>query len=170
MQEFSLASFADTNTDDIVALDSLVPPAGAFGVRVSGAALGENEKKEGIDPNTGMPYLPLFFAAYKYEILSADPLDKNVDGEKLKGRVLNDRFTFWPTQMQEYIGLLKGRYRKAGIATDGRMGGVEGGEPGWIDGAVDQIIGLKIRHGKNADGSPRAYFDWFNLNEEEAAA
>ena len=169
--EFSLASFAEIVTDDIKALDSLLPPAGIFAMRITSAQLGENPAKEGIDEKTGMPYLPLFFLQFKYEVLEAQPVDKGVDPETLVGRVWNERFTFWPAQMQDNIGLLKGRYQKAGIPNTGRMGGLEGGEPGWVDGAVESMIKVKIRHATNKNnGSTNAYFDWVKLPTPVAEA
>lgn len=166
---FSLADFANTVTDDIKALDSLLPPAGTFACRINSAMLGENETKDGIDPQTNEPYLPLFFAEFKCEVLEAQPLDKDIDPSTLIGRVINDRFTFWPSAFNDMIGLLKGRYKKVGFDINGRVGGMEGGEPGWLDGANEKIIGLKIVHRTRKDDT-RAYFSWFKLEEGEDSA
>lgn len=167
---FSLADFADQVTDEIKALDSLLPPAGTFAIRCTDAALGENEAKEGIDQNTGLPYPPLYFTGYKYEILEAKPIDTSIDKDSLVGRVLNERYTFWPSGMNDAIGLLKGRYAKVGLSNTGRMGGLEGKEPGWIDGAKEHIFGIKIRHANTKDGSARAYYSWFALEVGESGA
>ena len=168
---FSLADLAGMETDEIRAITSLVPAAGNFGVEVLAVRLAERDKKEGINPKTGLEYPNLFFVEFKYKILSAEPLDRNVDGEALLNRTLNDQFTIWPDQMAEMIGLLKGRYKAAGLDNSGRLGGVEGGEPGWLDGAVGAIIGLRIKHSpiKGSD-DVRANFNWFALNPEEDAA
>jgi hypothetical protein len=166
---FSLADFSEQVTDEIKALDTLLPAAGSFAVKINDLALGENDVKEGIDPKTGAPYLPLFFVAFKYEILDGEPLDRTVDIEGLKGKVLNDRHTFWPSAMNDMIGLLKGRYAKVGFENVGRLGGLEGGAPGWLDSAREGIIGLKIKHAVR-NGETRANFSWFALEEGEAGA
>ena len=158
--EFSLASFADQVTDDIKALDSLLPPAGLYGMKLNSVSLGVNEAKEGIDPATGMPYPPLPYVTFKYEVLEAQPLDKNTDPDSLVGRTWNERFTIWPKDWQACIGLIKGRYAKAGFDTSGRLGGLEGQEPGWLDGAVEQVAVVKIKHATNKQGNTNAYFEW----------
>lgn len=169
--EFSLASFAEMETDDIKALDSLLPPAGIFAMKVTSAQLGQNPPKEGIDEDTGLPYLPLVYLQFKYEVLDAQPADKAVDPETLLGRTWSERFTFWPKQLQDNIALLKGRYAKAGVPNSGRMGGLEGGEPGWIDGIVEEIIKVKIRHSTNkTTGNTNAYFDWMKFEKQAPEA
>lgn len=166
--DFSLAEFADQDTSDIKELDSLLPPMGVFYVKITTAKLGENPPKEGLDPKTGMPYPKLIYTGYKYQVLQALPADKSIDADTWTNRVLSERHTFWPAQLKDSIGLLKGRYKKVGFENSGRMGGVEGGEPGWIDGAEEKIIGLKCKHiPKN--GSSIAVYDWFKVEVEGEA-
>lgn len=163
--DFSLAEFADYVTDDIKELDSLLPPMGTFYVEVVSANLGKNPPKEGINPDTQLPYPPLVFTGFKYKVLQATPADKSIDADTWVGRPLSERHTFWPAQFKDSIGLLKGRYKKVGFENNGRLGGVEGGEPGWIDSAVGQILGLKCKHiPKN--GSFIAVYDWFKAEVE----
>jgi hypothetical protein len=166
---FSLNDMADMVTDDIKELDSLLMPAGVYAVKVTQAMLGQNDAKEGLDDN-GEPYPPLFYLQRKYEVLELNPLDKTVDADKYVGRTINDRFTFWPADFQDRIGLLKGDYKRVGLANSGRMGGLEGGEPGWIDGAVESMIGLKCKHVKKASGDFIAVYNWFKLDDPNSEA
>jgi hypothetical protein len=170
---FSLADFANTETDDIKELNSLLMPVGTYAVKITELKLGEREKKEGIDPKTGMEYLPLYYLARQYEVLEANLVDKTEDPDRFIGRKINDSVTFWPSDVASQIGLLKGDFKRCGIPNSGRMGGLEGGEPGWIDGGVDKIIGLKCTHGTR-NGEQFARYKWFKLDtgeaEQEAAA
>jgi len=170
---FSLADFAGLDTTEVKELTSLLPPAGIFAIRCTSAILGANMPEEGAVNEDGTPKLPLFNCAYKLEVLEAQPLDKTLDAEKMVGRALSQRFTFWPSNFEEQIGLLKGMYKKVGLPNAGKVGGMEGGEPGWIDGAVEHLFKIRIRHGK-VKGSDQAFFDWVGPIEgaesSEAAA
>ena len=148
----SLADLAGMNTDQIQTLLSRVPNAGIYRVR------GTEVKGSESEPTDGKP--PLIRYGYKYEVISCQPTDKNVDPETLVGRVLNESYTLWPKQLVELIGLLKGRYQKVGLPNTGmNIGGVEGKEPGWLDTVVGYEFDLRIRTATK-DGETRAYFDW----------
>lgn len=163
LDSFTLADFAEMETDDIKAIKSLLFPAGMFGVLVKSVTLGVTKNTEGkIDEKTGAPFPDLYWVDFKAEVVDAEPLDKEIDKESLLGRTISERFTFWPAQMKELIGLLKGRYKEAGFEINGKLGGLEGGEPGWLDSAVDKLLIIRVRHGKpNAEtGVQRAFYDW----------
>lgn len=170
---FSLADFANLDTTEVKELTSLLPPAGSFAIRCTIAQLGMNAVEEGATNEDGTPKLPLFFANYKFEVLEAAPLDKKIDADKLVGRALTQRFTFWPSNFEDQIGLLKGMYKRVGLPNAGAVGGMEGGEPGWLDGAVEHMFKIRIRHGK-VKGNDQAFFDWVGpiagAEESEAAA
>lgn len=166
---FSLADFANTTTDEIKELDSLLMPMGTYAVKVVSAQLGQGEAKEGIDEKTGMPYLPLFYLERKYEVLECNLVDKSLDNQRFVGRTIKDRVTFWPSDIESHIGLLKGDYKRVGLPNSGRMGGLEGAEPGWIDNAVDQLIGLKCTYYKQ-NGEDRARWKWFKLDDADSEA
>src|SRR5690606_24336630 len=121
------AALAETNVDDVVAITSRVWPAGI--ARVRGKAISAQERESNKE---GEP--PLFIFTFTHEILAYQPTDKTVDPETLNGRDLKESYPIWPKDLIESIGLLKGRYQKAGIPNSGMpMGGVEGKEPGWMD-------------------------------------
>lgn len=153
MAGFSLADLGNTETDEIKAIESLLFTPGLYDVKIVSMNLGQLPAKEGLN-DKGEPYAPLFYVDEKYEVLEAEPLDKSVDAESLQGRTITNRTTFWArsqTEFLEQIGLLKGRFQKAGLNNSGRIGGVEGGEPGWLDGAADEIIKIKVTHSKPND-------------------
>lgn len=156
----SLADFAGIETDEVKALSTRLFPAGLFAVRTSEVSLSKREK-EGIDPNTGEPYLPMFSIIFKHEILEAEPLDKSVNAESLVGRHVTEERTFWPNDLLTEIGVLKGDYLKVGLNPTGHLGGLEGAEPGWVDTIVDHIFPLKVTHSKpNAEGQQRLRISW----------
>jgi hypothetical protein len=165
---FSLADLANMETDEIRALESRLFPAGKFTVRGVSAQIGEIEAKEGLDEN-GEPYLPLYFAEFKYIVLEADPLDKTVDPASIENRVITNRKVFWPKSFNDEIGLLKGDYIKIGLEPVGRLGGLEGGEPGWLDTIVDHVFELKVAHSKaNPEtGAQRVMINFLRTQREE---
>lgn len=166
----SLASLAEMDTDEIKSLDSRLFPAGLFAVRCTEVALGVSEK-EGTNPETGEPYEPLYSVTMKYEVLEAKPLDKDLaqNPEALMGRVLTQRRTFWPKSFKEEIGLVKGDYEKVGLEPIGKLGGMEGGEPGWLNQLVDHVFALKVSHSKpNAEGTQFVNIHW-QKNKKPAA-
>lgn len=170
MGSFSLADLANMDTTEVQELSSRLFPAGLFDVRCTSVTLGMNDAKEGINEKTGREYDPVPYVDFKYEILAAQPLDKSVDADSLVTRTLSDRVTLWPDQLMEEIGYLKGNYAKIGLANVGVLGGMEGGEPGWLDGAVDHIFPIKVTHSKpNAEGIQRTRINWQKNPNAEAA-
>lgn len=176
MSGFSLADLGNTETDEIKAIESLLFTPGLYDVKIISMNLGQLPAKEGLD-DKGNSYAPLFFVDEKYEVLEAEPLDKAIDPEGLQGRTISNRTTFWARSMpefQEQIGLLKGRFQKAGLDNTGKIGGVEGGEPGWLDNAADEIIKIKVTHTKpNDEGVQYQRITWQKKSggfQEEAAA
>lgn len=151
----SLADLAEMNTDEIAVLMSRLPEAGMFLVQCTGATAGESRVE-------GKP--PLFRFGFKSEILVAEPLNKELDAEKLVGKNLTESYTLWPDQLAESIGLLKGRYIQVGLTPAGRMGGVEGAAPGWIDTIVGHKFWIRVRR-FTASGTERAGFDWLPTEE-----
>lgn len=166
----SLAELAEMETDEIKTLDSRLFPAGLFAVRCTEASLSESTK-EGTDPETGEPYLPLYAVNFKFEVLEADPLDKSIAKESLAGRVINQRKTFWPKSFQEEIGLVKGDYKRIGLPYSGKLGGLEGAEPGWLDGILDQVFEVKVTHSRpRADGSQFVNVIWQKRDQPVSGA
>lgn len=156
----SLADLAEMETDEIKSLDSRLFPAGLFAVRCTDVSLAESTK-EGIDPETNEPYLPLYSVNFKLEVLEAQPLDKSIQPESLVGRVISQRKTFWPKSFTEEIGLVKGDYKRIQLPTEGRLGGLEGGVPGWLDGIRDEVFAVKVTHSRpNKEGNQFVNVNW----------
>ena len=114
----SLMDLANTNTDSVATVLTRLPAAGVYtvkGVSVEGKQTEANEKGPGL-----IQYL------FVTEVLEAKLVDKTKDPQSLTGRKLSDSYTLWPDQMEELIGLLKGRYQKVGLNNLGNPGGVPG--------------------------------------------
>lgn len=154
----SLADLADMNTDEIAVLMNRLPEPGMFLVQGLESSAKESRSE-------GKP--PLFRFGFKSEILVAEPLDKEADPEKFVGKNLTESYTLWPDQLAESIGLLKGRYIQVGLSPIGRMGGVEGAAPGWIDTIVGHKFWIRVRRFV-ANGTERAGFDWLPTEETKA--
>lgn len=152
---FSLADLAAMDTSAIKELTSLVPAAGVYKVRGVEVRGGKSTP-----PDDGKDRPPLFFFNFNSEILAAKLVDKNVDPETQVGRRLVDSFTLWPAQFNDLIGLLKGRYKLLGLPNSGVIGGVEGQEPGWLDGIVSHEYDVKVSHFVNKSGDTRARFTY----------
>lgn len=157
----SLAELASMQTDEIKELTSRIPDAGIFVVK--GTEVKATENRDPNDPNRP----PLFRINTQMEVLEAKPIAKDKDPESYVGRTLREGFALWPDDFQECIGLLKGRYKTIGLSNTGNLGGVEGQEPGWLDGIVNHIFRVRVRHATGKDGVERAYFDYLLLEEEK---
>ena len=160
---FSLADLAELNTDEITTLMSRLPEEGIFVVRGTEVKAGQNPPKE-------EGQAPLLYFAYQMEILQAFPLDKNKDPEDFVGKTLRERYTLWPKDIQEILGLLKGRYKTIGLENTGRLGGVEGQEPGWIDGIVSHVFKVRVRHWTGSNGNTNAQYDWMAYEGADSEA
>ena len=158
----SLAALAGADTSEITALTSRVPPAGVWRVRGEAVKLSEGEGRDGkANP---------FRIGYNYLVMFGKATDPDFDNEKMVDRKLRESVTLWPDDIEEGIGLTKGRYQKAGIScTEPKhLGGIESMEPGWLDNMVGSEFNLRIRHGQR-NGETVAYYDWLPLEAEEAA-
>jgi hypothetical protein len=156
-EHLSLAQLAEMNTDDIQTLTSRVYPAGLYHVRGKAVSGKERESNKENAP-------PMFIFSFAHEILDFRPTDKKVDPESMINRDLRESYTIWPADILEGIGLLKGRYTKAGIQCTGLpMGGVEGQEPGWLDLMVNADYWVKVSTFTRQDKELGNRFDWLKM-------
>lgn len=162
--DFSLADLAGLDTSDIAVVASRLPMAGVWTVQCKSAAMTMEKPKE-----AGQKPLPKI--TYKFESVKIDPLEKpdGFDPATTVGRKLSDVTVLWLSDLAENIGLLKGKYKRVGLPYEGKMGGVEGMEPGWIDSAVGSFMELKVRHAE-IKGETRAFIDWVGPVTDDAAA
>lgn len=155
----SLAELASLNTDDVTTLLSRVAQPGMY-VVLGKSVKGAQSESEG--------KAPLLRYGFAYEVESAELVDKKIDSETVVGRTLTESYTLWSNQIQELLGLLKGRYQKVGLPNSGMpLGGVEGAEPGWLDTFVGHRFVLRVRT-FISKGESRAAFDWVGPVENTA--
>jgi len=155
----SLADMAAMNTDNIAVLTSRLPEAGVYIVKGDAVVGRQSEPRSPDEPG-------LISFNFSAEILQANLLDKTKDGERLVGRKLNENYTLWPDQVSDLIGLLRGRYQLVGLDNTGILGGVEGMEPGWLDGMVGHVFQIRVRRYTGKSGE-KASFDWLKYERPE---
>lgn len=158
----SLASFASYDTSGVEGITTLLPDEGIFMLEGTEAGLSQSDPKE-----EGQQKLTRFAAQGK--ILMAFPTDKSIDPEKLVDRKLTWSETLWPDRIQDYIRLLIGNFQKIGIDTTGKMGGVEGAEPGWLDKIVGYQFAVKVTRFKRKDGTEGSRVSLISPEDFEAA-
>lgn len=159
----SLADLAQADVSDVSVLLSRNPGAGVYRVRCTGVAGKEVPSKE--------PAKPAHFAfSYNFEVISARLVDKKADPETLVGKKMTQQYRIFqngPNDLAEGIGLLKGNYQKAGLPNSGAMGGLEGVDPGWVDGAVNHEFDIRVRTYQN-NGQEQVAFDWLTPEQSKA--
>jgi hypothetical protein len=159
----SLADLANMNTDGVAAVTSLVPKAGVYTMKGEEVKGGQRPEQEG--------KAPLYYFNFVGEILEAKLIDKSVDPESVVGRKLTDSYTLWPAQFSDMIALLKGRYQLIGLPNTGpRLGGIEGQEPGWLDGYAGHVYKVKVSHFNDKQGQQRARFTYLKADASDADA
>lgn len=158
----SLAALAGADTSEIAALANRVPAAGVWLVKGDAVKLSQGEGRDG-KPGA-------FRIGYNYLIMGGKATDPNFDNEKMVNRKIREGFTIWPDDIEEGIGLTKGRFQKAGIdcTSPKHLGGMESMEPGWLDNFVGSELNLRIRHGQR-NGETVAYYDWLPLEAPESS-
>ncbi|MBX9653703.1 hypothetical protein K2Y11_08810 [bacterium] len=156
----SLAALAGADTSGIQALANRVPPAGIWRVQGDTVKLSQGEGRDG--------KAPPFRIGYIYLVRHGKSTDPEFDNEKMVDRKLRESFTIWPDDIEEGIGLTKGRYLKAGISNSEpkNLGGVESQPPGWLDNFTGAEFDLRIRHGIR-NNETVAYYDWLPAEAAE---
>lgn len=147
----SLMDLANTNTDDVATVMSRLPAVGIYTMK------GESVVGSQAEPQDGKP--PLIRFKFTGEIMDVKPTDKKVDPQTLIGRKLSETYTLWPAELEQHIGLLKGRYQKVGLPNTGNMGGVEGQAPGWLDGMTGHIFQMRV-YSYMSKGQEQRGYDW----------
>jgi hypothetical protein len=164
-----LATLADMDTEEVKGITTILFPEGIAAVKITEARLGQTQVAEGEVDEKGNPKIPQPFVQFGFEVADFQPTDKGLDGEDFIGRKLSERHTLWTSELKERIALLKGTFEKCGLSTSGKLGGLEGGEPGWLDEAVDQLIMIRIKHSRprNPGDEPRARYKWEKLETNQ---
>lgn len=157
MSAMSLMDLAEMDTSEIQAKTSRLQAEGIYVLEVEEAQFKEQPPAEVTDPMN-------FNLVVRSNILAYLPNPDIAHPQELEGKTFMDRVFLWGKELVESIEYLKGKYKQAEIDYSGaRMGGIEGQEPGWVDGLVGQRIVVRVRHGKNE----RAYTDWLSMKQVE---
>lgn len=162
---FSLAELVGKDFTEVEAVTSRLPARGIY--HLVGEEIKASEQKA-TEPDQNS----LFNFQFISTIMNFEPLDKNVDAEKLIGKKLYDRYTIWTKDQESFfqsIAELKGRYKLIGLPTAGAMGGLEGHDPGFLDGIIGFPYRVRVRHWTDKSGVDRAQFDWLPPEKAKAA-
>lgn len=150
----SLMDLATFDTDEIGTLLSRNLPDGLYTMAITDFEGSETEPKDDKPP--------LVQFKYEYTVESAQLVKKGeYDPVTLVGRKVPHTITFWPKDLQQVIGLLKGSYQKVGLPNTGPIGGAVamGGQPGWADNAVGARIIVKVQSFMS-NGQERTFYEW----------
>ena len=152
-----LMDLAVLDTSDMQAQTSRLPKQGIYILNVDSAGLTEQPPA---DPANPMSYN----LGIKSTILLFDPLleEDKAKAEEATGRSFSERYFLYVEQIVEAIQLLMGKYKTVGLRHKGRLGGVEGSEPGWVDEIAGKRIAVRVRHYTNKNGQDQAGIDWLS--------
>lgn len=154
----SLMDLAAVDTSDLSAQMSRLQRAGIYVLDVNSAMFSEQPSNDPAEPAN-------YNLAIRSKVLLFVPIDENDGGgdpSQMEGKDFNERYFIYGKQIKEAIQLLMGRYKSVGLPHKGKLGGVEGSEPGWVDSISGQRIVVRVRHYKSSDGQDRAGYDWLS--------
>lgn len=158
LQFGSLMDLANLDTSDMKAQLSRLRKEGMYALTLQKIEVKEQPPQD--DPakpmnyNVAIPGLIEMFWPIKEE-------DKERASDVI-GQTLADRHFLFGENLRDSLELLMGRFKSAGFRHKGRMGGMEGQDPGWLDEAVGKRVIARVRHGTRAGGNEQAYIDWLN--------
>ena len=149
--EFSLADIAQLDATDIAEVRFEALPAGVYTFRGTHAYLEDTVNRN--DERRLVLHL-------KMEVTEVKAVtDRNYrtqeQRDELIGRTHSERQYIVPSEAIKGIGIIKSLYWDLGLPNTGNIGGVEGSEPGWIDGFVGHEFTCRIRTSKY-NGNPVA--------------
>lgn len=134
--DFSLADLAELDATDIQELRSEALPAGAYRFSIDSATL-----TEGVDKDQNKR----FVVEFKLKVVECKATtERGVDKESLVGKFHTEKRYIRPAHALDDIGYLRGFVTDIGADSTGKLGGVPGGEPGFIDGSVGTEFDAKI--------------------------
>jgi hypothetical protein len=148
--DFSLADLADLDATEIAELRRENLPTGAYRFAVESAVLSEGVDKDNIKR---------FEVKFVMNVIECTACtERGVDKESLVGKKHTEIKYIKPATAQDDIGYLRGWVTDIGCDSTGRLGGVPGAEPGFIDGTVGHefVAQIKVKVGSKTD--PTAKF------------
>ena len=149
--DFSLADLAGLDAGQIAEVRFEVLPAGVYGFRGIEAKLEETENKDG---ERRFIMIAQFEVTEVKSVVNRDYRTEEAKAE-LIGRKHREKIYVVPAKAAEGLGQIRAFIGDLGLPNEGPYGGVEGAEPGIIDGIVDHEFTAKIKAG-TYNGSPTA--------------
>lgn len=142
-QEFSLADIAGLDAAEIQEVRFEVLPAGVYVFRGVSAKLEDTTNRD--DERR-------IVMVAKFEVVEVKSvIDREFKSEEAKaelvGKTHTEKFYVVPAKAAEGLGLIRAFIGDIGLGNEGPFGGVEGSEPGIIDGLVDHEFTAKIKGG-----------------------
>ena len=142
-QEFSLADIAELDASDIAEVRFESLPAGVYVMRGTYAQLTDTTNRD------EERRIVLVTKAEVVEVKSV--IDRDYKTEEacaeLIGKNHTEKFYVVPEKAVEGLGLIRSFYGDIGLPNEGAFGGVEGSEPGFIDGFDGYEFTIKIKAG-----------------------
>lgn len=146
--EFSLADLAALDASDIqeVRFESL--PAGLYTFRGESAQFEDGSNKDGERR---------VILVVKLEVVEATKvLERGYVAEELVGKKHTEKFYVVPAKAAEGLGLIRAWIGDIGLSNEGPFGGVEGSEPGIVDGIPGhEFKGKIIKQARKGDPSTK---------------
>lgn len=142
--EFSLADLAELDAGDIAEVRFESLPAGMYTFR------GESAKFEDTTNRDDERRIVL---TVKMEVVECKScLERGVDKEDLIGKKHTEKFYIVPVKAAEGLGLIRAWIGDIGLPNSGPFGGVEGSEPGIVDGVEGhEFAGKIIKQARKGD-------------------
>lgn len=147
-EEFSLADLAELDATEIAEVRFESLPAGIYTFRGVEAKFEDTTNK---DDERRIVMIA------KFEVVECKTcMERGVEKEDLIGKKHTEKFFVVPAKAAEGLGLIRGWIKDAGLPNEGPFGGVEGKEPGIVDGIVGHEFTAKIikRPNKNDPSNP----------------
>lgn len=150
-EDFSLADIAGLDAAEIAEVRFEVLPGGVYTFRGVAASLEDTTNRD--DERR-------IVMKAQFEVIEVKSvIDRNFKTEEAKAELIGRKHTekqyVVPAKAAEGLGLIRAFIGDMGLPNEGPFGGVEGCEPGIIDGIVDHEFTAKIKAG-TYNGSPTA--------------
>lgn len=148
VDDFSLADLAELDASDIAEVRFESLPAGIYVFRGESAQFEDTTNKD--DERR-------IVLIVKFEVVECKQvLTRGIEKEELIGKKHSEKFFVVPAKAAEGLGLIRAWIGDAGLPNAGPFGGVEGKEPGIVDGIVGHEFTAKIvkRPNKNNPSEP----------------
>lgn len=147
-QEFSLADLAQLDVSEIAEVRFESLPAGLFIFRGTEAKFEDTTNRD--DERR-------IVLTAKMEVVEAKSVvERGVDKDELIGKKHTEKFYIVPSKAAEGIGLIRAFLGDIGLPNEGPLGGVEGMEPGIVDGFVShEFPGKIIKQARKGDPSTK---------------